>query len=154
MAKILKTRTKRFKELRNFTKIPILLISQSSQKMCQWMAEQYQKYQQTKQSLSLKMKRGKAQRKDGIVMDVFENAGEDSHSKLIDLSFQYIHQERLGESWCNAIVMLLHQKLRGQTRTNQLLPTNSLSNIYSTPQVIQINRRFRRVKHENIKYLE
>ena len=59
-----------------------------------------------------KTKRGKAKMEDGITSDLLKDAGDEVHNELAQLFTQCLCKIDVPESWCNAIVSLLHTKKR------------------------------------------
>ena len=91
-------------------------------------------------SFALKsMKRGKAPGDDGISVDLLMDAGTEIHSRLAQLYTQCIRKENVPESWCNAIVILLHKK-GDQKDLSNYRPISLLSNIYKIFSKILTNR--------------
>lgn len=63
-------------------------------------------------------KRGENPEEDGILEDVFEVTGMETHMRLTHLFPQCMHLEILAIAWCGALITLLHQNRAQKEASN------------------------------------
>ena len=76
-----------------------------------------------------KTKTGKTPGEDGIASNMLRAAGDEVHNKLAQLFTQCLCKRDVPETWCNAIVSLLHKKGDKEDLGNYC-PISLLSAIY------------------------